>query len=238
MKMSILFLLAAFIFHFSGAAQFDSASVYKSYNAAFIYNDSLYSFDSSTHLVKDSAKFLRHDSSLIHTLVNAYSTTTIYSVEADGKLGLLSNNASLSKSSYKVIYEYSQTQPLKKQFNDSISKVLGVGISVRMVATLYSIKGSLDLSHIASFISASANSSKINGFLEVKVNGIESKVINTLIPTPTTISPESIIAALQAMAAIKSHFNDADVRIIPEVVGYYDLDKSEVFIANTLKAYQ
>jgi hypothetical protein len=203
--------------------QKDFSSIYKSFAAAFIYNDSLYSYDSDFHLFKDSARHLRHDSSMLNNLVNTYSSTTIYSVDQNGNLSIFGNSAALAKSTYKVIYEFSQTQPVKKQFAGDTARVIAVGISVRMVATLYTLKGSVDLSKITNFITASASKNKLDGFLEVKVSGISSKTIKSLIPTPTTISPESIIAALQAMAAIKSHFSDSDVRVIPEIVGYYEI---------------
>lgn len=240
-KLTLLFLIL--FGSLSAKSQFDSASVYKSFAASFIYNDSMYLFKPNLQLTKDSIHKQPHDSSLIHILINAFSTTTIYEVKNDGTLNLFGNGATSSHSTYKVIYEYSQTQPVKKPVipgnEDSAGdkNILCVGISVRMIATLYTYKGSLDLSKIASFISASGERKKLSGFLEVKVSGIESKTITSLIPTPTSISPESIINALQAMAAIKSHFNDNDVRIIPQLVGYYYLkDRNEKKLFNQLPA--
>jgi hypothetical protein len=200
-----------------------SSSIYKSLASSYIYKDSLYNYDSKINLKKIPAQDLVHDSSLLHALIDSYSSTTIYNVDENGQLNILSNTAKRGKSTYKVIYEFSQTQPvkLKTRKEDSTAFVLSVGIAVRMVATIYSSSNDLDLSKISSFVSASTSKKKLNGFLEVKVLGIESKSITNLIPTPQTISTETIISALQAMAAIKSHFNDVDSRIIPHVVGYY-----------------
>jgi len=200
-----------------------SSSIYKSLASSYIYKDSLYNYDDMIHLKKSLAQDLIHDSSLLHALTDSYSSTTIYNVDNNGQLKILSNTAKLPKSTYKVIYEFSQTQPvkLKSNKNDTTAFVLSVGFAVRIVATINSSSSNLDLSKISDFVSASASKKKLKGFLEVKVLGIESKAISNLIPTPQSISTESIISALQAMAAIKSHFNDADSRIIPQVVGYY-----------------
>jgi hypothetical protein len=230
MKCHILTVLI-FLANTGSAQTFDAISSYKSMPASFIYKDSLYKYDVGNTLKKDISLNLPHDSSLLHILVDSYSTTTIYNVSTNGQLNILSNTASKEKSTYKVIYEYSQTQPvrLRSLSDDTSQMVMAVGISVRMVATLNTLNSNIDLSKLSSFITASGSRKKIDGFLEVKVVGIESKTITNLIPTPQTISIESIIAALQAMAAIKSHFNDNDIRIIPHVVGYYNVtDKTEV----------
>jgi hypothetical protein len=73
-------------------------------------------------------------------------------------------------------------------------------------------------------IGLAAKSGKVSGTLRFETIGIGGKQISPLIPLPSEISVESIQAAMQAAAAIKSNLYDSEnVSIQPQVFAYKPL---------------
>ncbi len=198
------------------------------------YYGKIYHVDDSTKLINQkNVDSLPHDKNLLNSFPNLVSNVTVFKVEANGKLSVFGGGLSVAGETYKVIYDFSQTQTIKINGN-KIDSFL-VGVSVRMIASFTSKKGDIN---IASPFSLSANIKKLQGYLEVRVSGAASPRINDLTPTTSDLSPASIAQALQTVATVKSHIYDDDTIIIPQVLAYKKTEKKleeEIQTLNTQK---
>ena len=185
-----------------------------------------------------------HDSSILPSFPNLLSTVTLYDVTDEGSLQLLGNSLSGKKSTYIVIYDFSQTQTLEILDADKSAAYFAlVGVSVRMVARVTTKSADINLADLFGLgIAASRN--KVSGSLEVRVSGINSQQINEIIPVTTDLSPSSISNALQAVATIKSHIYAPDTCITPQFLAFSavksdgnELDVSVEEIFNKVKTY-
>lgn len=159
------------------------------------------------------------DSSFLNSLTDITSSVTIYESDTEGSLTLLGNNATLKKSHYIIIYNFSQSQTVKKKvpnINDSIKE--SIGVAVRMIAQVKVKKKGINISDIFK-LGVSASQEKIEGILAVRAIGISSQKVNQAIPTPSDLSPASIATALQSVATIKSHIYDKETKIVPYLIG-------------------
>jgi hypothetical protein len=161
---------------------------------------------------------VKHDKTLLKSFPNSVSTVTIYQVTNEINLNVLRVQASEKNQTYQVIYDFSQSQTVTWSESDTvIHRSALVGIGVRMVAKIKTLKAGINLT---TPINLAVNYEKINGTLEVRVTGVTSPKIIELIPTTTDLSPSSISVALQAVASIKSHIYDTDVTITPQYLAY------------------
>jgi hypothetical protein len=161
---------------------------------------------------------LPHDNTLLHSLSDILSSVTIYQTNKEGTLTLLGNSITAKNTTYKVIYDFTQTQTILLCIkNDSIKQ--SIGIAVRMIAEITTKKRGIDLSDIFK-LSLNAEKEKISGSLTVRSVGISSQKVNQSIPTTTDLSPASIASALQTIATIKSSIYDQDTRITPYLIGF------------------
>jgi len=161
-------------------------------------------------------KTLPNDKTLLSSFPNVVSNVTVYQVSQEGDLTVFGVGISGKNENYIVIYDFSQTQTLIWDDNGTPESAL-VGVGVRMVAKVKTKKAGINLT---SPFSLTANLKKIEGSLEVRVSGISSQKINSLIPTTTDLSPSSISVALQAVATIKSHIYDNDTIITPQYLAH------------------
>jgi hypothetical protein len=155
-----------------------------------------------------------NDNSLLASLSDLVSSVTVYETNQGGSISLMGNTASLKNKTYKVIYDFSQTQTIQK---DTLK--LSVGIAVRMIAEVTTNKSGIDLTDIFS-IGLNAENEKLSGSLTVRSIGISSQKVNQSIPTTTDLSPSSIATALQTIATIKSSIYDEETVITPYVIGF------------------
>jgi len=161
-----------------------------------------------------------HDNTLLASFPNLVSSVTIYQVDESGSLSLIGNTMTLKKSTYVVIYDYAQTQTIHlKDSAEKLNYYALVGVSVRMVARINAKSAGINLSDIFS-LGVAASASKITGSLEVRVNGINSQQINSIIPVTADLSTSSISNALQAVATIKSHIYDDSTKITPQFLAF------------------
>lgn len=183
------------------------------------YFGDIYYVKNDKTIVKKYVDSLKHDKSILDSFSNIVSNVTVYEMDEHGKLTILGVGISRKRKNYQVIYDFSQTQTVHigNKYENFI-----VGISVRMVAKFKSLKSDINLTSPFNLV---GGKKKVEGTLEIKVSGIGSKKINTLIPTPSDLSPTSIASALQAIATIKSHIYDKETIIIPQVLAYSEIDK-------------
>ncbi|WP_299113043.1 hypothetical protein [uncultured Winogradskyella sp.] len=155
-----------------------------------------------------------HDNTLLHSLSDILSSVTVYKTNREGSLTLIGNSISAKDETYKVIYDFSQTQTIE---GDSIKK--SIGVAVRMIAEITTSKRGLDLTNLFK-LSVDAEKENISGSLTVRSIGISSQKVNQSIPTTTDLSPASIATALQTVATIKSSIYDNETRITPYLIGF------------------
>ncbi len=169
---------------------------------------------------KAKVSLLPHNNSLLASFPNLVSSVTLYQIDESGTLSLIGNSLSLKNSTYIVIYDFAQTQTLHlKDSAEKLNYYALVGVSVRMVARVNTKSAGVNLTDIFS-LGLAANASKVSGSLEVRVNGINSQQINSIIPVTTDLSTSSISNALQAVVTIKSHIYDDSTKITPQFLAF------------------
>jgi hypothetical protein len=206
------------------------------------YEGKINYLNSSDVIEKKNVGEVKHDNSILQSFPNLVSTVTLYQVDKDGSLSLLGNSLSAKKSTYVVIYDYTQTQTI--QYVDNSGKLTYyalIGVSVRMVARVNTKTSGINLANLYG-LGIAANNKKVTGSLEVRANGINSQQINGIIPVTTDLSPSSIANALQAVATIKSHIYDKETKITPQFLAFSAIgnttDKIQFKFENLLQQIQ
>ena len=121
-------------------------------------------------------------------------------------------NLSASGSAYKVTRDYLK---YRTDYLGGVFYVSGVGI--RLKATIVTNEAGLVLSNLYG-LGAAASKKQASGMLELELIGISGKPVSLPFDY-TTLSAESIAAAAQALAVIKSKMYDDDIRIWPQIAG-------------------
>ncbi|WP_440066283.1 hypothetical protein [Tenacibaculum discolor] len=195
------------------------------------YDGQIYYVENDKTVSVKDIRDLTHDKTLLNSFSNIVSNVTVYQMNAKGELSVLGVGISGKNETYQVIYDFSQTQTLISDSESNYESIL-VGVGVRMVAKIKTKKAGINL---ASPFSLVADIEKIEGSLEVRVSGIGSQKINSLIPTTSDLSPASISNALQAVATIKSHIYDTETIINPQILAYSMRDQKLNSQANKQK---
>lgn len=232
MKKISLILLGSFITLLSHAQQIQQqqskeppsqTSKYLPIEDKIVYKGKLLNFDANNKAVAIDVNDIPHDNTLIRLFPNVSSSVSIFSVDNNGSLTVAGNGGTVVKGTYHVIYEFSMFQPVNTTSGNT-SITYCVGISVRLIANITTLKSSVDLSKIISLVSASGGTNKFSGQIQITMNGINSQTLTNLNPIPpngATFTADNVATSLQSLAAIKSHFSDKDVNITPEVLGFY-----------------
>ncbi|AUC15430.1 hypothetical protein BTO06_09885 [Tenacibaculum sp. SZ-18] len=215
MKTSKITLNLLFCILFTNLILAQSTSDYISFTTPYNYDGNIYHVGDDNKISKAAVNDLAHDKTLLKSFSNIVSNVTVYQMTKEGKLDVLGVGVSVKDKYYQVIYDFSQTQTLDTDFKEYESILVGVG--VRMVAKIKTLKAGINLSSPFSLV---ADIDKVEGALEVRVSGIGSQKINDLIPTTSDLSPASISNALQAVASIKSHMYDKETIINPQILAY------------------
>jgi hypothetical protein len=150
----------------------------------------------------------------LNSLPDIVSSVTVYKINIGGSVTLLGNSSSSKNETYKVIYDFSQTQTIQE---DKIKK--SAGIAIRMIAEVTTEKKGLILTDIFD-IGFNAEKEKLSGSLTVRSIGLSSQKVNQSIPTTKDLSPASIATALQSVATIKSSIYDSETYIVPHIIGF------------------
>lgn len=175
------------------------------------------------HINKDTVqeikqiKDIKNNYKLLRSFPNSVSNVTVYKQTETGDLKFAGTGVSVKGEVYQVIYDFSQTQTVTWPGNQGKDQSVLIGVGIRMVAKVKTNKAGINLSSPFSLV---VNTEKIEGSLEVRVTGLNSRKINELIPTTTDLSPSSISVALQAVSTIKSHIHDKETIIIPQYLAY------------------
>lgn len=220
MKNNLLFLIAVLLMVNIGKSQ-NLTSDYIALTTPQQYDAEIYFLNENKRVEVKNINDLTHDHTILSSFSNLVSTVTVYDMDSKGGLDVMGVGISVKDKRYQVIYDFSQTQTLISDDNDQYESIL-VGVGVRMVAKIRTTKGGINLSSLIGLV---ADMNSIEGSLEVRVNGIGSKKINSLVPTTSDLSPSSISTALQAIASIKSHIYDKDTIITPQLIAYSKRDQ-------------
>lgn len=222
----LIICLSFFAFNLSSKAQ-SSVSNQSLFSTNFVsltvpqdYQGEISYLNATNTIEKKKVGQIIHDYTLLGSFPNLVSSVTMYQVDENGSLSLLGNSLTVKNSTYLVIYDYAQTQTIHlKDSAEKLNYFALVGVSVRMVARINSKSAGINLTDIFS-LGAAASRSKVSGSLEVRVNGVNSQQINSVIPVTTDLSPSSISNALQAVATIKSHLYDSSTKITPQFLAF------------------
>jgi hypothetical protein len=204
-------------------AQNTLTSKYLPMDDQVVYKGNLISYDANNKAVMVDANNVPHDCSLLRLFPNTLSTMTVFSVDPSGNLAIAGNGGKVDKGTYFVVYEFSMFQPVN-MVTERTSVTYCVGISVRLMATVNTMKNNTDLSQIISIASQDGKNKSFSGHMQIVMKGINSPTLTGLNPIPingASFTADNVATALEAIAAIKSHFTDKDVIITPEVLGFY-----------------
>ena len=181
--------------------------------------------DEKQNEIKDIDEIIL-DKTLLNSLSDIVSSVTVYEIKNDGDLKVVGVGLSAKNTNYQIIYDFTQSQTVTWEDNNDtkISNSAIVGVGVRMVAKVKTLKAGINLS---SPFSLTANREKIEGSLEIRVIGISSQKINGIIPTTTDLSHSSLSICLQAVATIKSHLYDDETIIVPKYLAYKSTNVKE-----------
>lgn len=186
------------------------------------YEDTFTYHGADDMVTKKKVSEVKHDASILSSFPNLCSTVTIFHENKDGSLSLFGNSLAAKNDTYIVIYDFALSQTLQIPINGDNSKTVyfaEIGVSVRMMAKVVTKTRGIDLSNFFK-LAIAASKSQVSGKLQVKVNGIASQTIASLIPVTSDLSPSSIENALQSVAAIKSHLYDSTTKITPQFLAF------------------
>lgn len=132
-----------------------------------------------------------------------------------GQASVAMSNISMANTSYHITIDY-----LKYRTDNIADTIYVSGFGLRMRARVTTEESGIDLSNIFA-LGAAASQNKVKGSLEFDSIGISGPQITPLVPVPQNLSTESISAAIQALAAIKSkiYADYKNVKIWPQVAG-------------------
>jgi hypothetical protein len=172
---------------------------------------------------------LRHDHSLLNSLPNQASSVTVIDLSAEVGFKYLTVGLSSKNSSYTVIYDYIKYVSMTifnnnsdNKDNDTAQYTALVGVGVRMVAKVKTLKSGLKITDLFQ-LGIEASKSNVIGSLEVQAFGLTSDRISSIIPVTSNLSPTSIENALQAVATIKSLMHESTTKVTPQVIAFSDL---------------
>lgn len=226
-----LFILLFLTCHSYGQINFEATN-YISLPVPIDYKGKVKYIDSSKVASVQNILELKHDTSLLNSFNNLVSNVTIYKEDETGGLTLYGSSLSGKKETYVVIYDFMQSQSIFLNKADKSKYYALVGVSTRLVVNVTTKKKSINLANLFG-LGISAEKNKLAGKLEVKINGISSEKINSVIPVTSDLSTTSIANALQAIATIKVLVYDSKTVISPQILAFFAHGDGKIDINNT-----
>jgi hypothetical protein len=165
--------------------------------------------DKDTQLTIEPTKIDSQNKAIILSqLTHSDVLINSYVVEADGKLTVLTSQVSGKGKHVMVQRDYINYRTFEKD-----GKEQKLGILLRVETDFVVLNGNINISLFAAALAAESGSAR--GTMKVQVWGLSGAPINTLIPLPNTLSEESVINALSAVAVIKTKIYDEGVLVVP-----------------------
>jgi len=141
-------------------------------------------------------------------LPNEAVLITVKSFDRSGNVSYITAGAATKNSTYEVTQDYMKYVSVRETYNDgSPPRIARYGISLRVRANVVAKSGKFDLGGLLP-LGIAANKNQASGTLSVEVAGIQSRDVTNVLPLPAQLSQESVIAAIQASATIKSRIYD------------------------------
>ena len=188
---------------------------------------------------------LTERAAILNALGDETMRIVIGEVEGAGQISYGSSKMGYEGRSYVVVIDYMKFQTYPKLFRYSqdsaavkiytlIEQVpdgkmikqrflpMYIGVGLRLSANIKVNKGSVDLGNLF-LLGMAAQENRVTGSLVIQTLGISGDKITDLLPMPTEISPTAIQNAITALATIKSKIHDADTRISPRTIGFYNV---------------
>ncbi|VVE52377.1 hypothetical protein PIN31009_04741 [Pandoraea iniqua] len=137
------------------------------------------------------------------------TTLTTYQVSGDGKLDVVVGQASASGNEFLTIYSF------KQYLSDGGKKY---GISIEMRLHYISKSGSISLSNLFGFLSASGNANKFDGSISLSVHGIGNTKTAALLPMPSKLDDSAAALYFSYMGTLKSLITDQGTQILPVIL--------------------
>ena len=142
----------------------------------------------------------------------------VYNRELGGKISFATASTSAKGSAYLVVFDFLKSR-VERVYNNK-NEFIGmghVGVGVRVKARITTSEAGVDLGSLAG-LGLAASTKKVTGELLVQAIGIDSPSISDLMPFTSDISPASIQATMQALAAVKSKLWEKNTTITPHLV--------------------
>ena len=146
-------------------------------------------------------------------LLNENVLVSILEQTTNGEINLGTAAISESNKYYRIVMDYSKNKTVIPNANGSAK----VGVGLRLVAKIKSLKGKINLGDLFA-IGGAAEAGYLEGTLSIEIIGIKSKEVTTIIPFPSEINQTTIQNAMQALVTIKSKIYDNETAIIPQVI--------------------
>lgn len=137
------------------------------------------------------------------------TTLTTYQVIDGVKLEAVVGQATGSSDQFLTIYSF-------KQYRSDGGKKYGVSIEMRI--RYKSKSGSISLSNLFGFLSASGNASKFDGSISLSVHGIGNAKTAALLPMPSKLDESAAAMYFGYMGTLKSLITDQGTQIIPVIL--------------------
>ncbi len=147
------------------------------------------------------------------------SFVSVLKIDGSINAGFVSSKYSAEAGRYKTTLDYAK-------FRDDVmgenSTPVRVGVGVRIIADITTVKSNLDLGSIFA-IAFAAKAGYLKGQIEVLKIGLDSPSFSLVLPPPTEINDTSLQSALQAVASIRAKLYDADTKLTPHILAVQSL---------------
>lgn len=153
------------------------------------------------------------------------SFVSVIKIDGSVNSGFISSKYSAETGRYRTTLDYGKFRD-DVMGEGGISVPVRVGVGVRIVADITTVKSDIDLGSIFA-IAFAAKAGYLKGQIEVLKIGVDSKSLNLVLPPPTEINDASLQNALQAVASIRAKLYDADVKLTPHILAVQSPGKSQ-----------
>jgi hypothetical protein len=145
-------------------------------------------------------------------LPNESVLITVKSFDREGRVSYIAAGAARKETTYEITQDYMKYVSVKEP------RIARYGISLRIRATVIAKSSKFDLAGLLP-VGLAANQGRATGTLSVEVTGIQSRDVTNALPLPAQLSQESVMAAIQAAATIKSRIYDGGDAVEPVAKG-------------------
>tara|TARA_B110000090_G_scaffold194038_1_gene228807 strand:+ start:122 stop:937 length:816 start_codon:yes stop_codon:yes gene_type:complete len=203
-------------------------------------NSNVVTTSSDGKILKQSTKEMSLDKeSVINFIPNEAMETTIQKFTEDGEVIYFYSGRSVKKGTYRLTLDYNKytIQNIKTEIEDGCVGYAKIGIGLRIIANINTLKNNIDISSLVA-IGNAAKKGDISGTVGYEVIGIESKEITAILPLNSEITSSLNQVFLQALGAVKAKIYDEKTRLHLQVIAIKHTGcEITTIIKNLMKQY-